>query len=158
MRRLLLSAFGIGFLPAMPGTWASLATAAAVFCAQRATGSLLVAPLVAVVLGSLATLALGNAPRGGAPEPEDPSWVVTDEVAGQGLALLVAAWALGDSSLAAGVGGFVAFRIFDVWKPRPVRDAERLPGGLGILADDLLAGLMAGLVVWGVAAAVSRFA
>jgi phosphatidylglycerophosphatase A len=85
--------------------------------------------------------------RGG----NDPGPVVIDEVAGQWLCFLVALplAALGsvrDVVVFAG-GGFLLFRIFDVVKPWPVRPLERLPGGAGIVADDLAAGAIAGIVL-----------
>jgi len=80
---------------------------------------------------------------------DDPGPVVIDEVAGQWLCFLVALplAALGgvrDVALFAGCG-FLLFRAFDVVKPWPVRPLERLPGGIGIVADDLAAGALAGL-------------
>ena len=75
---------------------------------------------------------------------KDPSAVVVDEVLGQWLTLAFATkftWA----SLGL---GFVLFRIFDIVKPFPVRRVERFPGGVGIVADDLAAGLYAGLVLY----------
>jgi phosphatidylglycerophosphatase A len=148
VRRIVLSAFGIGFLPGLPGTWASAATAAAVLLAARATSTPLVPPLVALALGAVATLALAR----GQP---DASWIVTDEVAGQGLAL-VGAVAVSGGALLPAVAAFVLFRVLDVWKPGPIGRAERLPGAVGILADDLLAGAVAGGLV-AVAAAVGAF-
>jgi phosphatidylglycerophosphatase A len=67
--------------------------------------------------------------------------VVIDEVAGQMLGLLF----LAPDPMALAIG-FVLFRVFDVWKPWPVRSAEKLPGASGIMADDLLAGIYANLV------------
>jgi len=80
---------------------------------------------------------------------DDPGPVVIDEVAGQWLCFLVALplAALGgvrDVALFAGCG-FLLFRAFDIFKPWPVRPLERLPGGIGIVADDLAAGALAGL-------------
>ncbi|MFN3413015.1 MAG: phosphatidylglycerophosphatase A [Thermoanaerobaculum sp.] len=76
----------------------------------------------------------------------DPSPVVLDEVVGQWWTLQIMAWA----GVAFGTPwlflGFGLFRLFDVLKPPPVRQAELLPGGLGIVADDLVAGLLAGLL------------
>ena len=79
----------------------------------------------------------------------DPGPVVIDEVAGQWLCFLVALplAALGgvrDVALFAGCG-FLLFRAFDIVKPWPVRPLERLPGGIGIVADDLAAGALAGM-------------
>ncbi|MFZ5803362.1 MAG: phosphatidylglycerophosphatase A [Acidobacteriota bacterium] len=85
----------------------------------------------------------------------DPSPVVLDEVVGQWWALQIMAWAGVPFKTPWLVVGFGLFRLFDVLKPPPVRQAELLPGGLGIVADDLAAGLLAGLLgalvfrVWG---------
>ena len=69
---------------------------------------------------------------------KDASEVVIDELAGQWIALLVVPpdwrWWL---------AAFVLFRLFDIVKPGPVRMAERLPGGLGVMADDVVAGVLA---------------
>lgn len=82
---------------------------------------------------------------------EDPGPVVIDEVAGQWLCLAVAlpfAPLGGGASLALfAAAGFFLFRVFDVVKPWPVRRLERLPGGVGIVADDLAAGALAGILL-----------
>jgi phosphatidylglycerophosphatase A len=78
----------------------------------------------------------------------DPGPVVADEVAGQWLALTVAT--LGSSRPLGWLGfvaAFVLFRLLDVLKPWPIRRLERLPGGWGIVADDLAAGAAAGALV-----------
>ena len=83
----------------------------------------------------------------------DDGRITIDEVAGM---LLSLAW-LPARPEVAGLG-FVLFRIFDIWKPFPARRAERLPGGLGVMADDLVAGAYANLggqLVWRVLAAGS---
>lgn len=74
-------------------------------------------------------------------DSHDPSTIVIDEVVGQILTLL---WV--PISLTSLMIGFVAFRIFDIVKPFPIRRSEELPGGFGIVCDDLLAGVYAGLV------------
>jgi len=76
----------------------------------------------------------------------DPGWIVIDEFAGQAVALFPAAVTSG-TVLAPAIAAFVLFRIFDIWKPSPIREMEHLNGGLGILADDLVAGVIAGTVV-----------
>jgi phosphatidylglycerophosphatase A len=152
VRRFFLSALGIGFLPGPSGTWASAATAAAILVGTRSAGlDPRLAAGVLAALGAAVTLALA---RGFGNEGHaDPRWVVTDEVAGQGAAIAIAA-ALGAPGSAAAVGSaFVLFRALDVWKPGPIRRLERLPGATGIVADDLLAGAAAGALV-GAAAAV----
>jgi len=88
---------------------------------------------VALVMGTAATR-LGAASVGGF----DDRRIVSDEVAGMGLVSL-GAW----HSPVALVAGFVVFRLLDILKPGPVRRAENLPGWIGILADDLVAGALA---------------
>src|SRR5574337_87391 len=100
--------------------------------------------------------------------PTDPQQVVIDEISGQTLALVVGAWAgwnhpagiwllrsdtthlfnLGTPNWKYLLLGFILFRVFDIWKPFPVRQAEKLPGGWGIMADDWVAGLYAALGLW----------
>ena len=146
--RVVLSFGGIGFLPGPSGTYASLATAAIVVaCSALGPPAFAPAVLVAVAFGSIATLLLGNGVAA-ADGSGDPSWVVTDEVAGQGLALLLAGLSP-HRGLVTTVAAFALFRLFDIGKPGPVGAAERLPGGLGILADDLLAGALAGALALG---------
>ena len=76
----------------------------------------------------------------------DDGRITIDEVAGMLVSLASLPW----RPEVAGVG-FLLFRLFDIWKPFPARAAERLPGGLGVMADDLVAGLYANLggqLVW----------
>ncbi len=73
---------------------------------------------------------------------KDPGFIVIDEVCGQMIAMAFLAPSLLNMGLA-----FALFRFFDILKPFPVRNAERLRGGLGIMADDVVAGTMAGLVL-----------
>lgn len=149
--RVVLSFGGIGFVKGPAGTYASLATVALLVALHGTSPAAdAVGVLAAVVLGSVATILLGNGLVG--PDGHgDPSWVVTDEVAGQALALLGAGLSL-HRGLATTIAAFVLFRVFDIWKPGPVGAAERLPGGLGILCDDLVAGLFAGALAFGVGA------
>ena len=75
---------------------------------------------------------------------KDPGHIVIDEVAGQWITLAGAtvfnwkSWIL----------GFLLFRLFDIWKPPPVRQLEKLPGGTGIMADDLMAGVYGAVVLY----------
>lgn len=148
MLRLLLAFGGTGYSPVAPGTVASILTAAIIHAAtvpevagQPATA--LHACLALLVAGCVATLAWGGTAR----RPDgrgDPGWVVADEVAGQALASTAAVVAGG---IAAHALALIAFRVFDILKPPPVKQAERLTGGLGVLADDLVAGALAALVV-----------
>ena len=99
------------------------------------------APL-AVVVSAPAIWAAGETARQA--QLKDPGFVVVDEVVGQWLALSAARSLNWKSYLAA----FLLFRLFDIWKPFPVRQLESLPGGVGIIADDLMAGLYAALVLF----------
>jgi phosphatidylglycerophosphatase A len=149
-RRWLLTAFGIGRFPHAPGSLASLVTFSAVVLAQWLAHSGAIVSAVLGVFGTLVTLLLGSETdsRGG----HDPAWIVTDEVAGQALACAgVVAYPFGPAWMLP----FLLFRVLDVWKPGPIRKLERLPGGAGVLCDDLAAGLVAGLVSLGAAAAWS---
>jgi phosphatidylglycerophosphatase A len=74
---------------------------------------------------------------------KDPQIVVIDEVIGQWLTLAGAATFTWKTWLAA----FLLFRAFDIWKPYPVRQLEKLPDGLGINADDVMAGIYAAVVL-----------
>jgi phosphatidylglycerophosphatase A len=75
---------------------------------------------------------------------KDPPIVVVDEVVGQWMTLAGATTLNWKSWLLA----FALFRVFDIWKPPPVRQLERLPGGLGIVADDAMAGVYGALVLF----------
>lgn len=132
------SVLGIGYLPLAPGTFGSLAAALLYLFVPAIAPLHWFIPLILV-----ATLV--GAWAGGVMEREygkDPSAVVVDELAGQWLALL----ALPATPLAVALA-FVLFRVFDIAKPGPVDRAQQLPGGWGIMADDLLAGLLANLCV-----------
>jgi phosphatidylglycerophosphatase A len=142
---LLLTAFGLGRFPHAPGSVASLATLATVVLLDYFAGVGALAAGVLFAFGVLTTLIYGDAK--GPSGRHDPSWIVTDEVAGQSLACAGGLlFPIGPPMLVA----FLMFRVFDVWKPGPVRRLESLPGGLGVLFDDLLAGLFAGVLAVGV--------
>jgi phosphatidylglycerophosphatase A len=130
------SVLGIGFLPFAPGTFASLAAALFYFFIPASQNLQLLLPLI--VLSTLLGVWAG-----GVMEEEfgqDPSSAVIDEVAGQWIALV----ALPGHPLVV-LFSFILFRVFDILKPGPVDRAQRLPGGWGIMADDVLAGILANL-------------
>lgn len=76
---------------------------------------------------------------------KDPQFVVIDETSGQFLALFLALAPVNWKYL---LLSFILFRVFDIWKPFPVRQAESLPAGWGIMADDWVAGIYAALGLW----------
>lgn len=140
--------FGIGLIGPGPGTWASLAAAAIWFFAARAahlnTTRLAIATVVAAVAATLIGIPAGSIVERES-EREDPGHVVIDEVAGQWIALAVCPVEIRHALLA-----FALFRLFDITKPWPARQLERLHGGIGIMMDDVAAGmysLVAGLIV-----------
>ncbi|HEY3638581.1 MAG TPA: phosphatidylglycerophosphatase A [Rhizomicrobium sp.] len=130
---------GLGRIKPAPGTLASLVSAVAAFGVAVLGGRFLV-----LFAGILAMAVGGWAAEHYAREHgrEDPSECVIDEVAGQFIACAFAPRTVLGFALA-----FLLFRVFDILKPWPIRETERLPGGLGIVADDVVAGVFAGLVM-----------
>ncbi|MCG8357128.1 MAG: phosphatidylglycerophosphatase A [Kiloniellales bacterium] len=129
--------FGAGLLPKVPGTWGSLAALpfAAVIAWLGGPWALLVASLIACLVGIWAGGRYAEAAQS-----EDPGAVVIDEVAGQWLTLVPAAL---DPLLF--LLGFLTFRVLDIVKPWPASWCDRaLHGGVGIMLDDMVAGLYAG--------------
>ena len=124
-----------GHAPAAPGTVGS-AVGLALFWAVRASGSPVVEGLVLLGVAAVGVAAASQAES--AYGRRDPGVIVIDETAG--MLLTLAAVPVGVGGALAGV---FAFRLFDVGKPFPARRAERLPGGWGVMADDLVAGLYA---------------
>lgn len=143
LARLIAVWFGCGYAPKAPGTAGSLAALAIAWALHTYAG------VTAMGMGWLAILlALPGiwasdvvARAGGG---KDPQIVVVDEVVGQWITLAGATALNWKSWLLA----FVLFRLFDIWKPPPVRQLERLPGGLGIIADDAMAGVYGALVLF----------
>ena len=82
----------------------------------------------------------------------DPSECVLDEVAGQWFALVPIALDARGGDWRPFVMAFILFRLFDILKPWPISAAERLPGGFGVMMDDVLAGLMAAVLLFGILA------
>ena len=141
-----LSALGLGRLPTAPGTWTSLATLLAVAGAERAAGLGLAAAGALFAAGCAVTLAFGSL-RDARGRDLDPSWVVSDEVAGQAAA--AAGALLHGAAVVPLAVAFLAFRALDVAKPGPIAHLQRLPGARGVLCDDLVCGLLAGALAAG---------
>jgi len=154
MKRLFTSCFGLGRLPVAPGTWGSLPPALVfgLMCSLNAPPVAISIVMVALVLaGSVACVAFAPAAIA-ATGKNDPSEVVAEELAGQAVTFLISSFlALNTASQKeiwiTALAGFVLFRICDISKPWPIRKLEKLPAGWGILADDLLAGVFAWVVL-----------
>jgi phosphatidylglycerophosphatase A len=148
--------FGAGLGKPGPGTWGSVAatllfSAAVYFIYPK--HSYFVAPaeiglLILTLSGIVLSIALGvPAATIAARESgrKDPGFVVIDEVAGVWIALLAA---IPHPDWKHILAALLLFRLFDIWKPAPVRQLEKLPEGWGIVFDDVAAGLYAGAVLW----------
>jgi len=133
------TAFGFGRFPVAPGTFGSLPGLLAAWALWKAGGPWAVVAGAAVV-AAVGTWAAGRAARLWG--TEDPGAVVVDEVAGQMVALFFVA-----PSPAVLAVSFLLFRGMDIVKPWPASKLERLPGGSGIMADDLAAGAIANVVL-----------
>ncbi|HEX3377259.1 MAG TPA: phosphatidylglycerophosphatase A [Candidatus Acidoferrales bacterium] len=164
------TALGLGYLPKAPGTFGSLAGVALGWAAMTisqlqfaprigATGELpnpaaswwinfaMNEFAMIVIVSFIGVWAAGRTEK--YMRLEDPQIVVIDEVAGQLIAYMGLAtprtFAVNWKYL---LLGFILFRVFDIWKPFPARQAESLHGGLGIMADDWIAGIYAALGLW----------
>jgi phosphatidylglycerophosphatase A len=146
------SVFGIGYFEIAPGTiMSAIAVPLGILIALRGGGGmgLIGAFLIAFAIGVLAC-----ADHVRETGRQDPPECVIDELAGQWLACAFAVLTFGGRlpvdhiSLPAFALAFVLFRLFDIWKPWPVSWADqKLSGGVGVMTDDAIAGLMAGVLV-----------
>lgn len=143
LARAIATWFGVGYSPVAPGTAGSLVALAVAYELVRLAGwkpfhfALLSAGMLAPAVWSAGVAERESGRR-------DPGFVVIDEVLGQWVALSGARSFQWKSVLAA----LCLFRLFDIWKPPPVRRLEALPGGAGIVADDLMAGGYSALVLF----------
>ncbi len=141
---------GVGYLRPAPGTWGSLAALPLTWLLHSLGGFplLFIATLAAFVAGLWATRIMTAGQ-----EDHDPSEIVIDEVAGQFIALWAIsypAWAHGIDITALWPGwiaGFVLFRLFDISKPGPIGWADRRGDPLGVMLDDVIAGVFAAIGV-----------
>jgi phosphatidylglycerophosphatase A len=137
--------FGIGYFPQAQGTiMSAIALPLGILIAMYGGGAmgLLGSAIIVLVIGILScsdyVRETGN---------PDPSECVIDELAGQWLASAFVAW--GTVSLPAFILSFILFRVFDIWKPWPIYLAEtKLHGGLAVMMDDIVAGLIAGALAF----------
>ena len=153
--RMIATVLGAGYIRPAPGTWGSLVALPWAWALHVLGGFplLLAGVLVAFSVGWWATarMTAGSADH-------DPSEIVIDELAGQWIALLPlshAAWSMDISILALWPGwiaAFALFRLFDIAKPGPVGWADRRGDPLGVMLDDVIAGLFAAIGVLALAA------
>jgi len=147
---LLATGAGIGMIPAAPGTWASAATLVLAWVLVRGGGGSTAA--LALLGGALAAGAVGVLASGRVEDAcglKDPGEIVIDEIAGQALASVPCVWKAASGPVWPWIVSFALFRLFDVWKPGPIRKLQDLPGGVGVVADDVAAGVAAGLLTYG---------
>ena len=155
------TAFGLGYLPKAPGTFGSLAGVALtalywstllpdkpfghfagdIHFAVSPTWMAVDVSLFMAIVGVIAATSTARYLN-----QKDPQTVVIDEVSGQLISYLGIGAAVPNWKYL--LLGFILFRVFDIWKPFPARQAESLPGGLGIMADDWIAGIYAALGLW----------
>jgi phosphatidylglycerophosphatase A len=155
---LALTTFGVGYLPLAPGTWGSMVgvaiylgfeSIAVSFAVSNSHSNEAISASARFVVGALlallcilgiwaagrSTSLLGNL---------DPSEAVVDEVMGQLIVFLFIPFTFNWKLV---LSGFLLFRLFDIWKPYPIRSLESLPAGLGVCADDIVAGVYGGIVL-----------
>ena len=136
----IVTTFYIGRLPLAPGTWASIAATISWLFIFDATNSFLV-PLSSIILFFVGVyfshLSLKKS------NDHDPSYIVIDEWVGQWVALSFIPVNLNFAIL-----GFILFRFFDITKIGPVKYFEKIPGAIGVMSDDIAAGLMSAIVIF----------
>ena len=149
MKRLLTSCFGLGLLPGAPGTFGSLPVMIIFTILSLSSLSWTITSAIMIILvitGVFVCVKFG-------PEAiektgkDDPGEIVADEFAGQALTFVGIGSIAGSGIWLAAIIGFVLFRIFDIFKPWPIRKFEKLPKGWGVVADDLMAGIYANIVL-----------
>ena len=138
---LAIATCGVGYLPLIPGTFGSLVGVGIFLLLSRTAVGLVVSILAITIAGIWAgsrTEALAGR--------KDPGKIVVDEVAGQLIASLPLVF-FTQWSIAAVMLSFVLFRFFDIVKPYPANKLQDLEGGLGVMCDDLVAGVYAAVLV-----------
>jgi phosphatidylglycerophosphatase A len=144
----------VGYLKPAPGTWGS-AAAVPLFWALNEVGGIptvIIATIIVCIVGLWATQVMTKDAAAGT-EEHDPSEIVIDEVAGQWIALFPVAFGaqmMGVESALLWPGylaGFILFRLFDIWKPSLVGMADRRGDAIGVMLDDIIAGVFAAIGV-----------
>lgn len=138
---------GIGFIPVMPGTFGSLWGPVWVWGVEAADTPWPVYVLLSAVLIGIGLPICARAGR--LLGLVDPGSIVYDEIVAFPLVFAPLQLSGGSVGWITGALGFLWFRLFDILKPWPIRRFERLPGAYGVMADDLVAGVFAGVALWG---------
>lgn len=146
--KLIASFFNVGFIRPAPGTWGSLAALPFAYALHLVGGFwlLLIATVAVFLLGWQATKQVTQGS-----EDHDPSWIVIDEVVGMWIALFPVSYGAGMMGIEVyrlwpgWIAGFVLFRLFDITKPWIIGKADRLGTPMGVMLDDVFAGLFAAI-------------
>src|SRR5262252_11125035 len=144
---ILATGAGAGLLPVAPGTFGAL-EGVGLFLLLRAPWALSGRQAVLLAVANTLIFAVGVLASDRVCKilkSKDPRRIVIDEVSGQ---LISLSPLLISPTWLSVLIGFLLFRIFDIFKPYPIRKLEHLPGGLGVMADDVLAGVYAAVLVW----------
>ena len=147
LAEIITTGFYTGKIPLMPGTFGSWASAClfALFHFYFPNFFILKNILIIIAITFILGLFFSHLwVTYLAPQEKDPGYIVIDEWVGQWLAYIFTPFGFGYLFF-----GFVLFRVFDIVKPIPINQSQKLPGGFGIMIDDVLAGLFAGLILWG---------
>ena len=127
----------VGYIPGAPGTYASILGCAILYILP--VTSLFSSVALVFLVAVISVISVNNLMYDG----DDPSYIVIDELAGMFVAM-----AGHKVTLLSLFIGFILFRFFDIMKPYPIRQLERLRGGYGVVADDVVAGIFANFLLW----------
>ncbi len=135
--RSIATVFGVGYLPAAPGTWATVVGVAIAYYSGRNLPVYTIILLVLLVLGVMTSGIIEKQLS-----QKDPGFVVIDEVVG----VMIALWGL-PLIWPVMISGFFLFRAFDMFKIYPINKLEAQPGGWGIMLDDCMAGMYTNIIL-----------
>jgi phosphatidylglycerophosphatase A len=127
----------VGYIPGAPGTYASILGCVILYVLPF--DSLFSSVVLVFVVAVISVISVNNLMYDG----DDPSYIVIDELAGMFVTI-----AGHEVTLLSLFIGFILFRFFDIIKPYPIRQLERLRGGYGVVADDIVAGVFANFLLW----------
>ena len=148
LARLIATFFGSGYFPVAPATFASAIVAGILYVLGSGDGSLSGVPgrghplIEGLVIVALFPISIASAHVAERSLGHDAHPIVIDEVLGQ----MIALWFV-PRSWPWVLAGFLLFRLFDIWKPLGAREIQHLPGGWGIVADDVLAGIYSAVLL-----------